>query len=67
VHHHDIEDDGYDKGRDSLVATATGSTTAGSDGVTYSATANQVFGLLDAGSNGINHGECGVSETDDAH
>ncbi|KAF8573540.1 hypothetical protein K439DRAFT_1642923 [Ramaria rubella] len=51
---HDIEPDGYDKGRDELVAAATGTTTFG--GVTYSTTSESITGLLPVGSAGINHG-----------
>ncbi|KAI0633399.1 hypothetical protein C8Q77DRAFT_1217811 [Trametes polyzona] len=51
---HDIVPDGYDIGRDELVAAAVGTTNFG--GVTYSTTAQNVTGLLPVGSNGVNHG-----------
>jgi len=50
---HTIVPDGYDIGRDLLVAAATGTTSFG--GVTYSTTAQQLTGLLPVGSAGINH------------
>ncbi|KAH9935390.1 uncharacterized protein B0H18DRAFT_412184 [Fomitopsis serialis] len=50
---HDIEPDGYDIGRDDLVSGALGTTSYG--GVTYSTTAENITGLLAAGSAGINH------------
>ncbi|KZT67755.1 hypothetical protein DAEQUDRAFT_712981 [Daedalea quercina L-15889] len=50
---HDIEPDGYDIGRDDLVSWALGTTSYG--GVTYSTTAENITGLLSAGSSGINH------------
>lgn len=53
--HHTIAPDGYDVGRDKLVAAATaGQTSFG--GVTYSTTAESITGLMDAGSTGVNHG-----------
>ncbi|TFY82185.1 hypothetical protein EWM64_g1836 [Hericium alpestre] len=51
---HTIVPDGYDIGRDALVAAAVGSTSF--DGVTYSTTARNVTGLIAAGSQGVNHG-----------
>ncbi|CDO76722.1 hypothetical protein BN946_scf184796.g16 [Trametes cinnabarina] len=51
---HDIVPDGYDIGRDQLVAGAVGITSF--DGVTYSTTAQNVTGLLPVGSAGVNHG-----------
>jgi hypothetical protein len=53
--HHDIADDGYDAGRDAIVAAATAGPTS-HDGTTYVTTAQSVTGLLDAGAQGINHG-----------
>jgi len=50
---HDIVPDGYDIGRNSLVASAIGTTSF--DGVTYSTTAQNISGLMPAGSTGINH------------
>ncbi|EJD03385.1 uncharacterized protein FOMMEDRAFT_146952 [Fomitiporia mediterranea MF3/22] len=52
--HHTISPDGYDKGRDSLVSTATAGQTS-FDGVTYSSTSSDITGLLTAGTAGINH------------
>ncbi|KAH9855202.1 hypothetical protein C2E23DRAFT_774200 [Lenzites betulinus] len=51
---HDIVPDGYDIGRNELVASALGTTSFG--GVTYSTTAQNVTGLLPVGSDGVNHG-----------
>ncbi|KAG6327925.1 hypothetical protein ID866_11164, partial [Astraeus odoratus] len=51
---HDIVPDGYDVGRDSLVAAAAGETSF--NGVTYMTTAVNVTGLLTPGSQGVNHG-----------
>jgi len=50
---HTIAPNGYDEGRDDLVATAV----AGSsfNGVTYAATQETITGLLQPGSNGVNH------------
>jgi hypothetical protein len=55
--HHDIEDDGYNKGRKLVVDAAmkNGGETS-HDGITYQTTAKDVTGLLDPGSQGINHG-----------
>jgi len=51
---HTIVPNGYDIGRDELVATAiAGQTTFG--GVTYSSVAENITGLLEPGSAGINH------------
>ncbi|OSD04034.1 hypothetical protein PYCCODRAFT_1364698 [Trametes coccinea BRFM310] len=50
---HDIVPDGYDVGRNELVAGAIGVTSYG--GVTYSTTAKNVTGLLPVGSTGVNH------------
>jgi hypothetical protein len=52
---HTIAPDGYDQGRDELVASATSGTTS-FNGITYSATAENITGLLQPGSAGINHG-----------
>ncbi|KAF9007966.1 hypothetical protein BDQ17DRAFT_1237522 [Cyathus striatus] len=54
VEQHTIVPDGYDIGRDRLVAGAIGSTSFG--GVTYSTTAVNLTGLLAPGSAGVNHG-----------
>jgi len=51
---HNIEPDGYDKGRDELVSNAVGTTDFA--GVHYSTTSESVTGLLQPGSTGINHG-----------
>ncbi|KAI8993786.1 hypothetical protein BD414DRAFT_480446 [Trametes punicea] len=51
---HDIVTDGYDVGRDALVASAVGVTKF--DGVSYSTTAQNITGLLPVGSAGVNHG-----------
>ncbi|KZV71215.1 hypothetical protein PENSPDRAFT_578227 [Peniophora sp. CONT] len=51
---HTIVPDGYDIGRDALVAAAVGTTSFG--GVTYSTTAQNITGLLAPGSAGVNHG-----------
>lgn len=52
---HTIEPDGYDIGRDELVAAATDGQTS-YNGVTYSTTQETVTGLLKPGTDGINHG-----------
>jgi len=52
--HHDIVVDGYDLGRDGLVMRATGNTQYGSN--RYTTTSYFVTGLLQPGSDGINHG-----------
>ncbi|KAJ7622822.1 hypothetical protein DFH06DRAFT_1231572 [Mycena polygramma] len=51
---HTIVPDGYNIGRDLLVANATANPSFG--GVSYSASLQQVTGLLPAGSTGVNHG-----------
>ncbi|KAL4068515.1 hypothetical protein V8B97DRAFT_2058943 [Scleroderma yunnanense] len=51
---HDIVPDGYNIGRDNLVAAAVGETSF--DGVIYYTTAENVTGLLPPGSEDINHG-----------
>ncbi|OSD04022.1 hypothetical protein PYCCODRAFT_1444197 [Trametes coccinea BRFM310] len=51
---HDIVPDGYDIGRDQLVAAALGTTSFG--GVTYNTIGINFTGLLPVGSAGINHG-----------
>jgi len=51
--HHTISPNGYDVGRDTLVSWALGTTSYGD--VTYSTTAENVTGLLQAGTDGINH------------
>ncbi|KAH9942303.1 uncharacterized protein BXZ73DRAFT_74586 [Epithele typhae] len=51
---HNIVPDGYNVGRDLLVSSAVGTTSFG--GVTYSTTAQNVTGLMPAGSAGVNHG-----------
>ncbi|KAI0964112.1 hypothetical protein AcW1_001009 [Taiwanofungus camphoratus] len=51
---HDIVADGYNIGRDDLVSAAVGTTSY--DSVTYSTTAQNITGLMAAGSNGVNHG-----------
>ncbi|KAI9067133.1 hypothetical protein FKP32DRAFT_1564306 [Trametes sanguinea] len=50
---HNIVPDGYDIGRDQLVAAAMGTTSFG--GVTYNTVAQNVTGLLPVGTAGINH------------
>ncbi|KAI0702948.1 hypothetical protein C8T65DRAFT_578966 [Cerioporus squamosus] len=52
--HHDIVDDGYNIGRDALVSAAVG--THAFEGVTYVTSAQNITGLMAAGSNGVNHG-----------
>jgi len=52
--HHDVVPDGYNIGRDSLVAGAVGKTAFG--GLRYDTHAENVTGLLAPGSQGINHG-----------
>ncbi|KAI6046190.1 hypothetical protein EDC04DRAFT_2865047 [Pisolithus marmoratus] len=51
---HDPVPDGYDIGRNNLVAAAVGITSF--DGITYTTTARNITGLLPPGSVGINHG-----------
>ncbi|KAL5506945.1 hypothetical protein ACEPAH_6401 [Sanghuangporus vaninii] len=51
---HTISPDGYDKGRDALVSTATSSQTS-FHGVTYSSTSEDLTGLLPTGTAGVNH------------
>jgi len=51
---HTIAPNGYNLGRNALVAAATGTTFFG--GVTYSTTAQSLTGLLPVGSAGVNHG-----------
>jgi len=51
---HNIVPDGYDIGRDELVSGAVGQTSY--SGVSYSTTAQNITGLLAAGSTGVNHG-----------
>ncbi|KAG1735088.1 uncharacterized protein EDB91DRAFT_1295793 [Suillus paluster] len=51
---HDIVPDGYDIGRNNLVTGAVGRTSYG--GVKYSTIAQNITGLLAAGSDGVNHG-----------
>ncbi|KDQ16114.1 hypothetical protein BOTBODRAFT_268237 [Botryobasidium botryosum FD-172 SS1] len=51
---HDIVSDGYNIGRDQVVAAATGDTNY--KGVKYHTTVEFVTGLLPVGSDGINHG-----------
>ena len=50
---HDIIADGYNIGRDQLVSSAVGTTSFG--GVTYVTTAQNITGLMAAGSAGVNH------------
>lgn len=52
--HHDIIPNGYNIGRDNLVAAAVGETSF--DGVIYYTTATNITGLLPPGSDHINHG-----------
>jgi len=52
--HHTIAPNGYDIGRDQLVKAATAGPTS-YNGVTYTATVEYVTGLLQPGSDGINH------------
>lgn len=55
---HTIVPDGYDIGRDLLVAAAVNSGgTTSFNGVTYKASSQNVTGLLEPGSNGVNHGK----------
>ncbi|KAF8499810.1 hypothetical protein F5888DRAFT_1905855 [Russula emetica] len=54
IESHTIATDGYDVGRDSLVASALNNPSSGS--VSYTVTAQNLTGYLAAGSNGINHG-----------
>ncbi|KAI0333571.1 hypothetical protein GY45DRAFT_1344032 [Cubamyces sp. BRFM 1775] len=51
---HDIVPDGYNIGRDELVAGAVGTKSFG--GVTYNVVAKNITGLMPAGSDGVNHG-----------
>jgi len=51
---HTIVPDGYDIGRNQLVSAAIGTTSFG--GVTYSTVAQNITGLMPAGSTGVNHG-----------
>ncbi|EIM83848.1 uncharacterized protein STEHIDRAFT_62467 [Stereum hirsutum FP-91666 SS1] len=51
---HTIVPDGYDIGRDLFAVAATGTTSFG--GITYSTIAQNITGLIAAGSNGLNHG-----------
>ncbi|KAF9227474.1 hypothetical protein BS17DRAFT_467164 [Gyrodon lividus] len=51
---HDIVPDGYNIGRDKLVAAALGQTSFG--GVSYTTTTQDISGLLASGSEGVNHG-----------
>ncbi|EJF65578.1 hypothetical protein BD309DRAFT_869059 [Dichomitus squalens] len=51
---HTIVPDGYDIGRNLLVESALGTTSF--SGVTYSTTAQNITGLMPAGSAGVNHG-----------
>jgi hypothetical protein len=55
--HHDIEDNGYNKGRDLIVEAASkdGGKTK-HDGIDYETTVKTVDGLLEPGDKGINHG-----------
>ncbi|KZT11086.1 uncharacterized protein LAESUDRAFT_755704 [Laetiporus sulphureus 93-53] len=50
---HTIAPNGYDAGRDALVAGAIGTTSYG--GVTYSTVAENITGLMPAGTTGVNH------------
>lgn len=51
---HDIVADGYDIGRNNLVDSAIGTTSYGD--YTYSTVAQNITGLMAAGSDGVNHG-----------
>ncbi|EJF66144.1 hypothetical protein DICSQDRAFT_98008 [Dichomitus squalens LYAD-421 SS1] len=51
---HDLVDDGYNIGRNELVAAAVGTKSHG--GVTYNTVAKNITGLMPAGSDGVNHG-----------
>ncbi|CDO73599.1 hypothetical protein BN946_scf185014.g69 [Trametes cinnabarina] len=51
---HDIIPDGYNIGRDELVASAVGTKSHG--GITYNVVAKNITGLMPAGSEGVNHG-----------
>ncbi|KAJ2977897.1 hypothetical protein NUW54_g11361 [Trametes sanguinea] len=51
---HDIVPDGYNIGRDELVANAMGTKSHG--GITYNVVAKNITGLMPAGSEGVNHG-----------
>ncbi|TFY65741.1 hypothetical protein EVG20_g5358 [Dentipellis fragilis] len=50
---HTISPDGYDVGRNELVAAAVGNTNF--NGVSYSTTAQDITGLIAPGTNGVNH------------
>ncbi|KAF7789274.1 hypothetical protein EIP86_000215 [Pleurotus ostreatoroseus] len=52
---HTIEPNGYNLGRDNLVASAVGKQTS-FDGVTYTATAETLTGVMPSGTAGVNHG-----------
>ncbi|KAJ7464970.1 hypothetical protein B0H11DRAFT_1870227 [Mycena galericulata] len=54
LEHHTISPDGYNIGRDLLVQWANGTTSF--NGVKYTTTARRIQGLIDPGSEGINHG-----------
>ncbi|VDC05251.1 unnamed protein product [Peniophora sp. CBMAI 1063] len=54
LENHTIVPDGYNIGRNALVAAAVGLTSY--NGVTYQTTAQNVTGLLPAGATGVNHG-----------
>ncbi|KAI0822718.1 hypothetical protein BC628DRAFT_635819 [Trametes gibbosa] len=51
---HDIVPDGYNIGRDELVAAAVGAKSH--NGVTYNVVARNITGIMPAGSDGVNHG-----------
>ncbi|KAL5524120.1 hypothetical protein ACEPAG_8293 [Sanghuangporus baumii] len=53
--HHTVSPNGYDLGRDELIARATGETTEHDD-VMYTATSRDLTGLLEEGTKWINHG-----------
>jgi hypothetical protein len=53
---HNVVPDGYNIGRDSLVAHALGETSYG--GIHYSTQVQNITGLLVPGSGGVNHGAC---------
>ncbi|KAJ7449035.1 hypothetical protein B0H11DRAFT_335372 [Mycena galericulata] len=54
VEHHTISPDGYNIGRDLLVQRANGTTSF--NGVKYTTATRRIQGLIDPGSEGINHG-----------
>jgi hypothetical protein len=55
---HNIVPNGYDVGRDLLVSSAVaGGGTTNQNGIEYQTTAQNITGLLQPGSNGINHGK----------